>query len=184
MNAIQIMMDEHVYIKKALQIIRALCLKILYEGKVDTESFYQVIDFIRNYADKYHHGKEEDFLFKMMSEELGEVIQKGPIAGMLAEHDLGRLYVSNLKAALEQYENHHNDAKIDIIGNAIAYEELLQRHITKEDTAIYTFAEKKLSSSTLDQLNQFVDDFESSEEKTAIRNQYLAILQELEAKYL
>ena len=67
MECIQLMIDEHKNIKRMLAVIRKLCYKVLEQEKVDYEDFFKVIDFVRNYADRHHHGKEETLLFKRMS---------------------------------------------------------------------------------------------------------------------
>ena len=48
-----------------------------------------VINIIRNYADGFHHAKEENLLFPAMVEK-GFSLEQGPVAVMLHDHDLGR----------------------------------------------------------------------------------------------
>ena len=33
-------------------------------SEYDIDDFPRIIDFVRTYADKHHHGKEEDILFR------------------------------------------------------------------------------------------------------------------------
>lgn len=47
-----------------LEIIKTLCKKLETTGEVDTNDFTKVVDFIRTFADKYHHRKEEEIWFK------------------------------------------------------------------------------------------------------------------------
>lgn len=63
MNCIELMVEEHKYIKRVLAVIRKYCYRILNGETVQYEGFYKIIDFVRNYADKHHHGKEETMLF-------------------------------------------------------------------------------------------------------------------------
>lgn len=77
--------------------------KAVLSALVDVPDFKKMVDFIRKYADKIHHGKEEEFLFKVMMEELGAMGDNLIRHGMLVEHDIGRLYVSDLDGALDQY---------------------------------------------------------------------------------
>lgn len=133
MKSIEIMMLEHQYILRMLKVVRAMCMKILEHEAVDYSDFYKVIDFVRNYADQHHHSKEEAVLFKELKLHLGEENRLGPVTGMLVEHDQGRLYMQNLEAAVKAYEGGSEEAKLDIIANAISYTHLLQRHIEKED---------------------------------------------------
>ena len=141
MKAIEIMNEEHKYILRMLQVIRKCCFKILNNEEIIYEDFYKIIDLIRNYADNHHHKKEEKILFIKMVEELGEPAKKAVNQGMLVEHDLGRLHVRELVAALEKVKAGEEEAKLDVIANAISYTHLLIRHIDKEDRVIYKFAE-------------------------------------------
>ncbi|AOT70228.1 hemerythrin domain-containing protein [Geosporobacter ferrireducens] len=180
MDAIALMIEEHKHIKRVLGITRRACIQILNGTPVNYEAFYKIIDFVRNYADKHHHSKEEDILFKRMSEELGEVIAHGPIMGMFAEHDLGRLFISNLETALQKAKAGDADARIDIIANAIAYTDLLYRHIDKEDTAIYTFAQNKLSAESMAEVEERCKAVESEAHKNRLQDKYITLIDELE----
>ncbi len=179
MNSIKILKDEHVYIKMVLAGIRKECIKIVNGGSVDHELFYQIIDFVRNYADKYHHQKEENHLFNVMSEELAPLMGSGPITGMLVEHDFGRAHIYDLEQALKANKNGNNDAKVDIIASAIGYAQMLLKHIDKEDNAIYNFAERSLSSHTLDKLNQDFVNIENDTQNIAIRDKYISFAKSL-----
>lgn len=180
MDAITLMIEEHKHIKRVLGITRKACIQILNGTPVNYEAFYKIIDFVRNYADKHHHSKEEDILFKRMSEELGEVVAHGPIMGMFAEHDLGRLFISNLETALQKTKDGDVDARVDIIANAIAYTDLLYRHIDKEDTAIYTFAQKKLSVESLAEVEEQCKAIEHEAQEKQLQKRYIALIDELE----
>ena len=108
------------------------------------KDFDKIIDFVRNYADNHHHKKEEKILFVKMVEELGEPAEKAVKQGMLVEHDLGRLHIRELVEALDKLKAGEEEAKLDVIANAISYSHLLTRHIDKEDRVIYKFAERNL----------------------------------------
>lgn len=184
MDAIELMVHEHENIKRMLKVIRAMCVKVINNESVEYEDFYKVIDFVRNYADKLHHAKEEAILFKKMGDELGEKIAKGPVAGMLVEHDLGRLYMSNFENALKAFKGGDSDARVDIIANAISYTDLLNRHIDKENTAIYTFARRALSREAMEDVEKQCREAEKNAMQNGIQKKYTDIMEEFERKYL
>ena len=184
MNAIELLVEEHKIIKRMLAVVRGFSIKVLNNEEMDYNDFNKVIDFVRNYADSHHHSKEETILFKKMSEVLGERIANGPIMGMLTEHDLGRLFISNLETALQKFKAGDNDSRVDIIANAIAYTDLLNRHIDKEDTAIYTFAERSLSKEQLEEINEQCYDIETKAISTNLQYKYVQLLTELERLYM
>ncbi len=182
MNCIELMVEEHVYIKRMLAVIRKYCYKILKGEEVQYEDFYKIIDFVRNYADKHHHGKEESMLFNRMVDEMGPAAEKLVKHGMLVEHDLGRLHMQDLENALKQVLEGDDEARLDVIANAISYTHLLHRHIQKEDDVVYKFAEKNLNPTTMEKLNRECEQYEQDENAKAVRRKYLAMVEEFEAR--
>lgn len=181
MKAIEIMNEEHKYILRMLDIVRKVCFKVMNGEDIVYGDFNKIIDFIKNYADNHHHKKEENILFIKMVEHIGETAEKAVNQGMLVEHDLGRLYVRDLVNALDKVKNGDEEAKLDVIANAISYTHLLARHIDKEDRVIYKFAERNLSDEVMKFVDLECESFEISNEE--IKNKYLLILEELENKY-
>lgn len=184
MNTIKILVDEHNNIKRVLNVIRKICVGILEGKEVPKDDLTSIIDFIRNYADKYHHGKEEDMLFKDMSTELADKIGPGPIQGMLIEHDFGRNFVRELENALKTYSEGNNEIKVDIIANAMGYANLLGRHIFKEDNMLYKYAEKNLKEETMNKLDREFKDYEEDKKHIETKEKYIRLVEELEKKYM
>ncbi len=84
------LMIEHRLIERMLALINKEAIRVRKTKVINPVFIDNAVDFIRVYADKTHHGKEEDILFRdlaqkdMTSEEqkiMGELIQ---------EHVLGR----------------------------------------------------------------------------------------------
>lgn len=173
MKSTDVLRNEHIYIKKVLAGIRKQCISIVNGEKVNLALFAEIIDFVRSYADKYHHQKEENHLFNVMSEQLAKDIGTGPILGMLSEHDFGRAFIYELEQALKRYEQGDQDARVDIIGNAIAYEQMLLKHIDKEDKAIFTLAERSLGEDIFSKLDKDFEDIEAAAENERLRNKYI-----------
>jgi hemerythrin-like domain-containing protein len=184
MNSIELMVEEHKYIVRMLKVVRAASNKVLKGEEICYEDFIKMIDFIKNYADVHHHGKEEKFLFKEMVDNLGRMGTNLVTHGMLVEHDWGRLFISELKAAIERVKAGDEDSKLDVIANAVGYANHLARHIGKEDEVVYTFAEKQLAPEILDRVNAQTEEFEKDAEEKGIQKHYIQIVEELEKKYL
>ena len=184
MDAIELMMDEHKYILRGLKIFRKLSVEILNSNTVDFVSFEKMILFVRNYADKHHHNKEEVVLFKKMETQLGQNMVKGPLSGMYIEHDLGRQHMKLLEEALLKVKNGDLDSRVDIIANSICYTDLLTRHIDKEDTLIYNFARRALSQVDMEDVNESCENIELEATKNQLQKKYIGVLEELEKKYL
>lgn len=183
MNGIEVLMEEHRYITRMLKVVRRICSGILRGEAICYEDIYKVIDFIQNYADEHHHGKEEKILFKEMVDRLGDLGSKLVKNGMLVEHDTGRLYISDLIVALERVKLGDEESKLDVIANAISYTHLLERHIEKEDKVVYTFAARQLSQEVISQVNVETGRFEKEAEVKGIQKHYIQLLELLEDKY-
>ena len=185
MNQSVILMEEdHANINRALGVIRSICLQLMQGGEVPDEDFREIIEFVREYADKHHHGKEEKFLFPVMVKKLGPVGDKLVTHGMLVEHDLGRADVLSLETALNEYKkNPRLELKLDILSYAMAYAHLLQLHIEKENSVVYPFAERGLSEEDFKEINEKSQIFEDEQTAKGVQKHYLDILENLEKKY-
>ena len=98
MIAIEILVKEHESILKMIDVTRSL---LVDKSALNINHVEQIIDFIRNFADKYHHLKEEDVLF-MELEKHGMPREGGPVGVMLYEHDEGRAYIKNAIDGISQ----------------------------------------------------------------------------------
>lgn len=182
MNAIEIMMNEHKYIIRMLKVVRKASFEILKGKEIDYNDFELIVSFIKNYADGHHHNKEEIFLFNRMVENLGALGEKTVKHGMLVEHDLGRLFVKQLVEALDKVKEGDEEAKLDVIANAISYTHLLERHIDKEDNVIYKFANRELSEDVLRVIDEECVKYEDDNNKVGEEN--IKLLEDLEKKYI
>lgn len=62
----------------------------------------RIVQFFQVFADKCHHGKEENLLFPEL-ERSGSPKERGPIAVMLAEHEQGQSFVKGRAEGLSDY---------------------------------------------------------------------------------
>lgn len=182
-TSIEIMKQEHEEIRRMLKIVRKACNRILQGEPINFEHFEMIIDFIINYADSHHHGKEEKFLFAEMENRLGSLGIKLIRNGMYVEHDLGRLYIKELGEVLERVKQGDEESKLDVIANAISYTHLLERHIAKENEVVYSFGESKLPAEVLETINQQTILFEGEAARQGIQIKYLKMLKSLETLY-
>ena len=157
--AISILMDEHRLIEKVLGSLETFVLSAAPEdpGARGTVALYA--EFFRGFADRMHHGKEEDRLFVAMVK-AGFPREAGPIAVMLAEHVEGRRCVSVLAKAGEG-EGALSTAEAASVRRAAAeFIPLLRGHIQKEDRILYPMALEALDGAVMDALLVSYDEFE------------------------
>ena len=120
-----------------LKVVDALELEItrLKNKNIDTTFFTKVIDFIRNYADKFHHAKEEDILFKEFNKCAEEgCVHCNPVEQMLLEHEEGRKSVKMMESGMNERDRNK------LIEGARNYIQLIREHIYKEDNILYPMA--------------------------------------------
>lgn len=133
-----ILSDEHKNILKVIDFVLKKCDGIEAGSEINKDFFIRAVDFIKNYADKFHHSKEEDILFVELNKD-GVLDHCNPIGQMLYEHGLGREFVKGLNDAVLKSD------KDEIVKNARGYGELLREHIFKEDNILYPMADESLS---------------------------------------
>lgn len=184
MNSVEVMVMEHKNILRMLDVVKKACFKVIKGDEINYDDFKKMIEFVREYADAHHHGKEEKFLFKEMQNNLGKLGEKLITHGMLVEHDYGRLYMKDLEDALLNYKNGNEESILDIISNAVGYTNLLKRHIAKEDDAVYKFGETNLPKEVMEQVNLKTKVFEKEAESKGTQKYFTDILENLEKKYL
>lgn len=158
-EAVTILMDEHRVIEQVLGALETFALG-LQEGKeVSREDLRDFADFFRNFADRCHHGKEEDRLFQAMKDH-GFPSEYGPLAVMLAEHTEGRQHVGALAALGEGTGPLSDEEKVSAVSHALAYVPLLRSHILKEDNILYPMALQAVPGADLDGLVRSYEQFE------------------------
>jgi|TARA_Y100000034_G_C6880187_1_gene403210 hemerythrin-like domain-containing protein len=164
--------EEHENILKVVGALDKECDELTNGQEADENFILNVVDFIKNYADKFHHAKEEDILFK----EFCKIAEKGavhcnPVDQMLYEHDEGRKFVKGIREGVKEKN------KEKIIGNARGYIELLKEHIFKEDNILYPMADDVLDDGTQEQM---LEKFrEIGEERVEDKEKYLGFVEGL-----
>lgn len=135
-NITQVMMDEHQLILRMITLVEQHTVKVREGGFSDWNFFLDAVDFIRNYADRYHHAKEEDVLFVELVKN-GMPSTNSPIEAMHMEHDQGRAFVKNIESAALKLNAGVMGWEKTLAENAEGYAELLRGHIDKEDRILY-----------------------------------------------
>ena len=167
------LMEEHNAIKLMLKILDAVGKKLQSGEKVDFEHLDQILEFLRTFADKCHHGKEESLLFPAM-EKAGIPREGGPIGVMVREHEIGRGFIKELSNAINDYKRGKMDVILNIVGIAKSYIELLAQHIEKEDNILFPIADNILTQEVQEKL---LEEFEKTESEQISANKHEELLQ-------
>lgn len=144
-KATQDLRNEHEAILNVLKITEKM-LKKADKNNISKIKFGQnLVNFLKIFADKCHHGKEEGFLFIEMIRH-GVKNEGGPIGVMLQEHSQGRQLIVSMSAALEK-----NDLQ-NFIQKTNEYISLLRGHIAKENGVLFPMADNLLDDALQDEI--------------------------------
>jgi hemerythrin-like domain-containing protein len=134
------LMIEHRLIERMLAIIRQTLSQIRASNAVDPLFIDTVVDFIRTYADRTHHGKEEDILFRDLETRNLSEADRRIMNELVEEHVFARKTTKELVEANTQYRNGNSSALGVIAGKLETLVNFYPRHIDKEDKVFFPAA--------------------------------------------
>lgn len=137
MKPIGPLMWEHRLIERMIALLNREIEQIAASGKANTGFLMGSVDFIRTYADRTHHGKEEDILFKELATKKLSPEHAGIMQELIDEHVAARKIVARLVDARESYIANNSQSLKDIV---ICLKELVNFypiHIEKEDSQFF-----------------------------------------------
>lgn len=176
----QTLVREHRLILRMLAVLERNALATSAGTFSDYLFYLDGVDFIRNYADRFHHAKEEDVLFEALVKN-GMPRENSPVAAMLMEHDQGRAHVKAMELAVLLAQSGEPGQDGIIAANALAYVELLKEHIAKEDDILYPLAERLIPEEMRDEIQ---NGYEKAEAKTTagFEERYRKVVERYEAE--
>ena len=131
------LMIEHRLIERMLLVIEDVLGKIESKHRVDPVFVDIAVDFIRVYADRTHHGKEEDILFRELNNKSLTPEDRQLMKELIEEHVFGRQTTKALVEANTRYRNGDETALADIAERLQTLIEFYPRHIQKEDKVFF-----------------------------------------------
>lgn len=136
---------EHRVILKMVGVLGVLA-DALEAGKpVAPQMLRDLVEFMRTFADKCHHGKEEAHLFPALARR-GVPTQGCPIGGLMHEHQKARALVAELDQAIQaHFQPTTPEAKTVVVRCLRDLATLYPNHIWKEDYMVFPMSGKVLS---------------------------------------
>lgn len=131
------LMIEHRLIERMISVIKDALLQIEATHRTDSVFIDIAVDFIRIYADRTHHGKEEDILFRELSKRSLSAEDKNVMEELIEEHIFGRQTTKALVEANTRYRNGDESALADIASKLQTLVEFYPKHIEKEDKIFF-----------------------------------------------
>ncbi len=148
--------NEHDGILFGLDILEKMAGSAQKPGETDIADAREMVRFLRLFADKCHHGKEEGLFFPAL-EKVGIPNQGSPIGQMLLEHTQGRQFIAAMGASAEG-----GILETDSFMQAASgYIRLMRAHIEKENTILFPMGDRMLPP---DEQAKLLSQFEAFEE--------------------
>lgn len=158
MQVIAVLMTEHRLIMRMVGLVREKARKIEETNQVDTAFVDTALDFIRMYADRTHHGKEEAILFRDLAKRDLDADHMQLLTELLDDHGFGRRTVQAINEQRGKYQAGDRSASRVIAEKMKLLSEFYPEHIRKEDKVFFPAAVKYLSvQEQEDMLREFRD---------------------------
>ncbi|MFN0006978.1 MAG: hemerythrin domain-containing protein [Planctomycetota bacterium] len=181
MRATEILVAEHQVILRVLDCLEKIAEDVRKDRELDLRSAGEILDFLGNFADRCHHGKEEGSLFPALGRK-GMPNDVGPVAVMLMEHAQGREQIAGMRAAFVAAEHGRPGGAEDFSVHARTYVDLLRDHIAKENHVLFPMADRMLNASEQAEILEAFGRVESHDLGAGTHERYLALADALVAR--
>lgn len=153
------LMIEHRLIERMIALMSKEVQRIGQGLAPDTEFIRTAVDFIKIYADRLHHGKEEDILFRDLTKKQLSAEHKRIMEELVKEHALARENTRKLIEARDKYLAGEKDSVKIIVDNMGILAKFYPKHIEKEDKHFFLpvmdYFTKEEQSAMLAEFNDF-----------------------------
>jgi hemerythrin-like domain-containing protein len=170
-----LLMIEHRLIEKMLKTVEGEIGKIRSSMSVDPIFIDTAVDFIRTYADRTHHGKEEDILFAELGRKNLDPENRRLMEELVREHTQGRECVRALVEAKESFLSGDKGAWETVAEKLQWLAEFYPGHIVKEDRDFFPKTEGYFKSSELEAMLSRFREFDAN----MIHEKYKRVVEEL-----
>lgn len=143
-EAIKIIQNEHRGMAAVLYCLKCVREDIEKRGlRPDLALFYAAIDYIESFLDRFHHPKEDTYLFRALRRRYPKAL---PIINELEnEHGIGESLLRALRAALDAYHRDGAQAFDAFSGALEEYYQFEWQHMKKEEEEILPLARERLT---------------------------------------
>jgi hemerythrin-like domain-containing protein len=146
-----ILEEEHRVIERVVKAMALIAERLESHQDVDAAVLRDIVEFMRLYADRLHHGKEETHMFPYL-EERGIPTSGCPMGVLLTEHEKGRTLVGRLLETAEEYERGAEEGRPELARVLRSLIDLYPSHIWKEDYLLFPMTDKILGEAEQQEL--------------------------------
>jgi hemerythrin-like domain-containing protein len=131
------LMIEHRLIERMIATLRKEIARMEGGGSPDPVFIDKAVDFIHTYADRCHHGKEEDILFRELAQKELSVEDRHMIEELAEDHKAGRENAARLTVSTEKYRSGEKEEAAAILKELKFFVQFYPVHIEKEDRRFF-----------------------------------------------
>jgi hemerythrin-like domain-containing protein len=131
------LMIEHRLIMRMISLMGKEVIKIRKNNVVNQQFINSVVDFIQTYADRTHHGKEEEILFRDLAKKQISDADNRIMNELIQEHIFGRVTTGELVKSADAYQKGDNAALPLIEKRLQKFIDFYPKHIEKEDKVFF-----------------------------------------------
>jgi len=173
--------SEHNDIKELLKIMSKIAENIKSNDVFYTSDIEDIIDFLKFFIDKSHHGKEEIYYSKL--ESFGVLRDTELLNVILFEHTLTRNYLKDIYTCVENCKIGNNFSGEMLAESLINYVNVINNHMQKEEDVVFPFADRNLSDEKQNEIYKEFEKVEESIDKHGFQDHYHNLLKQLQTKY-
>ena len=155
------LMIEHRLIEQTISLIRKESEDIINTGRVDLSLLTDMVDFMRTYADRCHHGKEEDILFRVLEKKEMTEEHRAMMARLVDDHRRSRALTSQLNDLLLPFRRGARGAVEEVVEILQALSTVYPDHIEREDKHFFPAAMKYLTNEERDAMLKEFEKFDA-----------------------
>ena len=131
------LMIEHRLIERMLKVVQRKLDDVVQTQSIDPFFVDTAVDFIRVYADRTHHGKEEDILFRDLRKKELSSKDRQLMDELIADHIFGRTTTKALVEANMRYRRGDKAALGEVTAHLQTIVDFYPVHIKKEDVVCF-----------------------------------------------
>jgi hemerythrin-like domain-containing protein len=176
MKPIGPLMIEHRLIERMVALLSGALEAMKQKHEVNTGLIDTGVDFFTTYADRTHHGKEEEIFFKELSMKELSVEDKTMMERLIQEHIWARQAVTKLDAANSRYARGDGDVLKDATYELEKLVKFYPMHMEKEDKEFFLPVMKYFS---VQEQNAMLDEFWKFDQ-SMIHEKYRKMIEEEE----
>lgn len=170
------LISEHRLIERMIAIFAKALGRIEASNRVDPYFVDAAFDFICMYADRTHHGKEEEIYFKALENKKMAMEDRHLMDELIHEHSLGRKLTAALVEANGRYRRGDQTALPIIAQSLRTLVVFYPKHVEKEDQIFFPAARKYFTETEHGELLERYREFDSR----LIHEKYLLTVEHFE----